>query len=1095
MEAYLAPTRLDDRDPVPGRSPYFHLTLLAKDAEGYRNLCRLSSIGYLEGFYYRPRIDREVLAAHSRGLAIGSACLHGEVAQHLLAGNERAADEAAGFYMELAGRDSFFVELMDHGLPEEKRILEPLAALCARTGAMPVATGDAHYLDRSQAPSHEVLLCVQTGKRLEDPNHMRFATDEFYLKSPDEMARLFSWLPECVGNSMRIAEACDFRMEKGDLLLPRFPIPEGGSMDSALAEVADSGLKERLGREPDAAETARLDFELGVIRDMGFPGYFLIVSELRRWALSQGIAMGPGRGSAAGSLVSFAAGITDVNPLQHGLSFERFLNPSRREMPDIDLDVCFLRRPEVIDHIVSMYGRRSVCQIVTFNRMKAKSSIRDVGRVMGIPLDEVDALTRLVSQASRQLGRAGEGDLSIGEVVEKAPEVKARAEADPRIAKLFEHCEFLEDLARNTSVHAAGVIIAPGELQDFVPLCKVKDDVQTITTQYEMKSLDSAGLLKLDVLGLRTVTVLQKAELLARRRDPGLDVRSLPLSDPETFAMLANGDTTGVFQLESSGMRDALRRIGVNSFRDITAAVAIFRPGSMDMIDPYARNKHGIENETGYSIRCISPELEDILSETYGIMIYQEQVMAIANRFAGMDMAEADILRKAMSKKNPEVMAKQRKRFIEGAVGRGVAKKVATEVFDLVEKFAGYGFNKSHAVCYAILAFRTGYLKAHFPAEFMAATLSSEIGNIERLAVLVEECRRMGVEVLQPSVNSGGRDFDVDEDGRIAYALPAIRNVGEGPAAAIVSERIENGPYTSLFDLCTRVDPGALNRRVLESLGGAGALDCLGGSRAQILSALDSALEYGARARQIREAGQMSLFCTEASYGSEPDEPVLQEAGEMTAIARLTLEKSLLGFYFSGHPLDDFSEEVAAFSDIDPGDELPAGRRQVRMAGVVLTRREIPSPRGNMAFVSLEGRTGSTEVLVFSDALLRCGSLLEPGSFVLLEGEITERRDERRLSVNIVYPMDRARKLLGAGVRIRIDASGLDEGRLGMAVDLLRSHPGSARVTLDIRHASGRRIRAESRSLRVDPDDVLLGGLREILGRESISLVAGRPLS
>jgi len=1080
MEAYMSPTRMDDRDLPPGKSPYHHLTLLARDETGYRNLCRLSSMGYLEGFYYKPRIDRELLAANCDGLAIGSACLHGEVAQHLLAGNESLAEEAVHFYTDLVGRDNFFLELMDHGLEDEKAILRPLADLAKRTGALAAATGDAHYLLRGDAEAHEVLLCVQTGRRLEDPSRLRFGSPEFYVKSPEEMQTLFSWIPESVPNTARIAERCEFRLEKGKPLLPVFPLPEGVGMEAFLRDRAFQGLAVRLHRGPSTVEIERLDRELSVIEEMGFPGYFLIVSELREWARSRGIAMGPGRGSAAGSLVSYAMGITDINPLEHGLSFDRFLNSSRREMPDIDLDFCFLRRPEVIGHITEMYGSRSVCQIVTFNRMRAKSSIREVGRAMGLPLDETDRLARLVGQAQ-------ESDPGIRKAVEQVPQLAAKAMEDPRIARLFDYCEFLENLARNTSVHAAGVIVAPGDLLDYVPLCRAKEEK---TTQYEMNSLDSVGLLKLDVLGLRTVTVLQEAEKLVRGRGIDIELSDLPLDDPVTLAMLAAGDTTGVFQLESSGMRDTLKRIGVSSFNDITAAVAIFRPGSMDMIEPYSRNKHQIGTAGPGAVRYAHPVLEEVLSETYGVMIYQEQVIAIANRFAGMAMADADILRKAMSKKRPEVMAEQRTRFVNGAVGRGVPQKAAAEVWDQIEKFAGYGFNKSHAVCYAMLAYRTAYLKAHHPVEFLAATMTSETGDIERLRTLVEECRKTGVEILPPSVNSSGRGFAVDDQGRVIYALSAIRNVGEGPSAEIVSERERNGPYSSLFDLCSRIQSGTLNRRVLESLGGAGALDCLGESRARLLAGLDSALEYASRARMLREAGQMSLFCEQASYDAQT-EPCLPDAPDLSSNARLNLEKALLGFYFSGHPLDDYGETVAAFADAEPGDDLPQAGRRLRMAGIVAVRREIPTARGNMAFVTLEGRSGSAELVVFNEALQKNASLLEPGSFVLCEGEVVDRRDERRLSVAAVYPIEQVRSILGAGVEVRIETAGIVQGRLESAIGLLRSRPGNGRVFLDIRHPSGWRVRAASRTILVEPDDDLVSGLKKILGDDSVRLVAG----
>lgn len=1087
MEAYLAPAGMAERSAVPGRPGYYHLTLLALDEEGYRNLCRLSSIGYIEGFHYKPRIDREVLSAHSRGLAIGSACLQGEVAQHLSRGDEAAAEEAVRFYTDLVGRERYFIELMDHGLPEERGILRSIVALAERTGALVAATNDAHYLERSHASSHDILLCVQTNKRMDDPGRMRFGTDEFYVKSPLEMSRLFDWLPASLENTAKIAEMCEFRLERGEALLPGFPLPEGRSMDSALASAARDGLRSRLGRDLSPAEEERLSLELSVISEMGFPGYFLIVSELRSWAGSRGIAMGPGRGSAAGSLVSYATGITDINPLEHGLSFERFLNPSRRELPDIDLDFCFNRRPEVIEHLVELYGRSNVCQIVTFNRMKAKLAARDVGRALGLPLDEVDRFTKLLDQAQQDHDN---GETSLRSIIEGSQRLSSMVAASPGFADMARHCEVLENIARNTSVHAAGVIIAPGDLSNFVPLCRQKEG---ITTQYEMKSLDRVGLLKLDVLGLRTVTVLQQAESLVRRKGVDAALDRLPLDDPETLAMLAEGDTTAVFQLESSGMRDALRRIGVSGFKDITAAVAMFRPGPMQMIELYAQNKRATEKGGGFRVKYLHPDLEEILSETYGVMIYQEQVMAIANRLAGMSMSEADTLRKAMSKKDPAVMTRQRERFMEGAQGRGVPREIASQVWEQIEKFAGYGFNKAHAVSYAMLAYRTAWLKAHHPAEFLVASMNSEIGNIEKLTVLVEECRRLGLEVHPPSVNRSGTLFEVGEDGSVIYALSAIRNVGEGPCGEIVRERLANGPYKSLFDFCARIDQSQVNRRVLESLAGAGALDCLAGSRSRICAAIESASEYGVRARLHRQAGQMSLFSgpVQPDGDAQEAEPELPDVPEMSCPARLNLEKSLLGFYLSGHPMDDFSEDVSALADVEPGADLPLDRRRIRMAGVVASRREIPTKNGNMAFVVIEGRSGSTEVIAFSEVLQAHRNLLEAGVFVMVEGEVTQRRDERRLSLTSVCPIEEARRRYNAGVTLRLVPGAIDQSGLEKALDLLRSRPGRGRLTIEILNDSGWRVRAVSRSIRIAPDDSLLAGLRDILGSDAVKLAAG----
>ncbi len=1079
MEAYLSPVPIAAREDGGRKPGYNHLTLLAMNDEGYRNLCRLSSIGYLEGYYYKPRIDREILSKYCGGLAIGSACLQGEVAQQILAGNEKAARDTVGFYHDIVGRDRYFIELMDHGLPEEKTVLPGLARLAASTGALPVATNDAHYLERGHSYAHEVLLCMQTGRKMDDPGRMRFGTPEFYVKSPLEMEMLFDWLPESVTNTAAIAGLCSFRFEKGEIQLPSFPIPEGCTMDSLLRENAFGGLSRRLGRELLDVERERLEYELGVISEMGFPGYFLIVSELRRWAGKQDIAMGPGRGSAAGSLVSYSTGITDVNPLEHGLNFSRFLNPARREMPDIDLDFCVERRQEVIEHIVSMYGRSNVSQIVTFNRMRAKSAIRDVVRALGLPLELGERLSKMASKVS-------DPNASLADILEAVPQISEASASDETVAKVIDLCKVFENLVKNTSVHAAGVIIAPGDLLDFVPLYRTK---QEITTQYEMKSLDREGLLKLDVLGLRTVTVLQKTVRMVEESGIPLRLDSIPLDDPSTLALLRSGETTGVFQLEGSGMREALKKIGVNRFEDVTAAVAIFRPGSMHMIDTYSQNKQGMESGNGFRISYLHPELEDILSETYGVMIYQEQVMAIANRFGGMTMSEADVFRKAMSKKNASVMARQRDRFVEGAVGRGIRKKTAVDIFDQIERFAGYGFNKSHAVSYALLAYQTAYLKAHHPAMFLAALMSSWIGNIEPLSIVAEDCRRLGIRLLPPSINESFESFRVDPSGAIVYALSALRNVGEGPAAEIVKARTEGGPFRDLFDFAARVDMGMVNRRVCDSLAGAGAFDCLEPSRARVMAGMEAALDYGARARQMREAGQMSLF-----GGSAPvilSEPRLPDAEELTSMARLNLEKSLLGFYLTGHPLDDYTEEIRAFTDFEPGDPLPARQGRARTAGVVVSLKEIPTRSGPIAFVSLEGRSGSCEVMAFSDILLKYRSLFEPGMFLLVEGEVTDRREERRLSVSSAFPIEKARRHLKAGIVLSLDASESQSGLLAEVVERLRDNPGDGAVRIELHHESGRVMNAESRSIRVEPSDSLLAELRAILGDDAVRLAPG----
>jgi len=1078
MEAYItAGSRTVKND--DGGEGIRHLTLLATDEEGYRNLCRLSSLGWIEGFYRKPRIDRDILDRYHRGLVIGSACLQGEIAFLLARGRKAEAAQTVGFYQELVGRERFFIELMDHGLPDEKRILRDLAELARKTGAAPVATNDAHYLGKQDAEVHEVLLCLQTKKTLSDPHRMRFETSEFYVKTPEEMARLFSWIPEAVTNTVAIAEQCSFTLSKGGFLLPDFPLPPGEeSLNSHLAGLAAEGLARRLGRPPDTGEAERLQYELNVISDMGFPGYFLIVSELTRWARSRGIPVGPGRGSAAGSLVSWAIDITDVNPLQYGLSFERFLNPARKQMPDIDMDVCYERRGEVISHIVEKYGQDRVCQIVSFNRMKNKLAVRDVARVMDMPYDTGDRLSKLVATAQDQ-------DAPLESIAKQVPELAQEIRNDPGVEKLFRYCDELSGVARHMGVHAAGVVITPGDLLDHVPLCLSRE--KGVTTQFEMKSAEKIGLMKLDVLGLRTVTVLHHAEAMIRRQLPDFRIGEVPLDDPMTLELLNRVETAGVFQLESPGMRDALRKIGVDRFDDVTAAVAIFRPGSMHMIDVYADNKRRASE--GKPVVDAIPELEEILGQTHGVIVYQEQVMDIANRFAGMSMAEADSLRRAISKKNAEEMASFGERFVSGAKARGVPGRKAREIFDHIRRFGEYGFNKSHSVCYAIIAYWTAYMKAHHPAEFMAATLSSELSSTERLASLMAEAGKMGLSILPPSVNGSLVAFDVDSRGRIVYALKAIKNVGENPAEEIVEARRQGGDFTGIHDLASRVETG-LNKKVLESLIIAGALDCLPGKRSALLASVDRVLAYAAAFRKHRDAGQMSLF-GEAEV-TEPAAPPLPEMEELPGEQLLRGEKELLGFYLTGHPLDDYSEEISSFATHTPG-SIKVNGSVVVVAAMVDSVKYLDTQRGRMAFASISGVSDSGEATFWAEALESCKTLLESGKPLLLYGKAQDGRGEPRFFVEKAVLLEEVRKASGVRVRVAISGEGIPETLYVKVVNLMRAHPGNGPVLVEMEcEGTGRRFASESRSIRVNPDRKLLAGLRELLGpRASVSLYHG----
>jgi len=1088
-EVYLAPGGRLNKSTVSGKQNNYHLTLIASNEEGYHNLMKLLSLAYLEGFYYRPRIDYELLERFSSGLIAGSACLQGEIAQCLLKGSKDDARRIIERYQSIFGHDRFFLELMDHGIDEERRILEDLAELAGKTGAMPVATNDAHYLRREDADAHEALLCLQTVKTLDDPSRMRFPTREFYVKTPSEMQKLFSWLPEAVTNTVRIADMCNFTVEEGGFLLPDAPMPPGFSdQGEYLADISILGLEHRLGREATEEEKDRLDHELGIISSMGFPGYFLIVSEIMRWARNRGIPVGPGRGSAAGSLVSYAVDITDVNPLDHDLSFERFLNPARAQMPDIDLDVCVERRGEIIDQMKELYGEDSVCQIITFSRMKNKAVIRDIARVLGMTYSEGDAFAKLVAEADDGSGK------SLGEMVEDHPGLKKLASETRQSDMLIEFSDSLEGLVRHAGVHAAGVVIAPGRLDSFVPLYWNRE--KGVTTQYEMKSAEKIGLLKLDVLGLRTVTVIHHAEKAIRDRIPEFSIDSVPFDDPETLAMISSGDTTAVFQLESSGMRDALRKIGVNSFNDVTAAVAIYRPGSMHMIDLYAENKERALR--GEKITYPHPVLEEVLRSTYGVTIYQEQVMRIANVLAGMNMAEADNLRRAMSKKIAGKMAVMKDVFLKGTSEKGISKKQAAGIWDLIMKFAEYGFNKSHAVCYAIIAYRTAYLKRHFPSEFMAAVLTSEIGDVSKLRSLVKEAMRLEVEVKPPSVNSSSARFAALSDTTIGYGLAAIKNVGFGPSEEIRRAREERGAFSTVFDLCTGVallpDSQGLNRRTLESLILAGATDCLTGSRAQKLSVMEQALGYASSLKQQHEAGQMSLFGGAAV--DEPAVPSLPDTEEIPLFQKLEMEREMLGFYFSGHPLDTYHEEILGFTTHSIEQLAGASCGKAVTAGTVLTQRTIDTRKGRMAFVTVADSRTSAELVFYSDILQKYGDLLQTGSPLLFEGEVSEGRGERgkRMTVERVIPLQDSRSRLRAGIIIEVDGFSCDTEQLERIAGIVRESQGSGRLSMKLwfPEDGGDAVRLVSRGITVDPSDGVLAALRSILPETArVSLCRG----
>src|SRR3984885_11969968 len=1012
----------------PGQRGNNHLVLLCENAEGYRNLIKLVSAGYLEGFYYKPRVDHALLARHSEGLIALSACLRGEVADALLSEKYDQAQKSAYRLRDIFGKQNFFLEVQDQGLEIETRINRDLVSLSRETGIPLVATNDCHYLTQADSHAQEVLMCIQTGKTMGDSTRVKFATDQFYFKTAEEMAQVFREIPDAVSRTVAIADRCNVKIQRVSNPFPEFKVPEGHTTDSYFEKVAREGFAqravqlERLAREGKLRHSisdyeSRLASEIQMIQKMRFAGYFLIVWDFIRHARAQGIPVGPGRGSAAGSLVSYALQITDVDPLQYDLLFERFLNPERVSMPDIDIDFCMRRRGEVIEYVTGKYGRSNVAQIITFGTMAAKAAIKDVGRAMDLPYGEVDRIAKLVPA---QL------NITLDEALKQAPQLKALIDGDTRYTDLMEVAKRLEGLARHASTHAAGVVISPEPLTNIVPLYKSNRD--EITTQYDMKGLEHIGLLKMDFLGLTTLTVLDDTEhMIQQNRGVRVDLSTLALDDADTYKLFSRGETTAIFQFESHGMRDILRRYQPTRLEDLTALNALYRPGPIQggMIDDFINRKHGKKKVT-YDL----PELKEILEETYGVILYQEQVMQIANRLPGFSLGEADILRRAMGKKNHAEMAAQREKFLAGCATRKVPGKKAEKIFDLMAEFPGYGFNKSHSCAYALLAYQTAYLKTHFPVEFMAALLTSETGNADKAVKYINEARGMGISILPPDVNSSDLDFTpVGES--IRFGLRAIKNVGENTVKGILDARAELGRFTSIYQFCDHIDPRLLNKRVLESLIKSGAMDSLGARRSQMFAAIDRAMEKAARRQREKMSGQHGLFGG-ASAAPEPADEPLPDLEEWPEHETLSAEFATVGFYISGHPLSKYASKLAELGAIDLA--TVEGRRngeEITVAGIVVAMRSMRSRKGDRwGILTLQDMTGVLEVLAFPESFARLEPLFKSNAPLVLKGRVNVEEAGTRLAV-----MD-ARKLEDMGprapgvMRVRVNIGSLDAALL-----------------------------------------------------------------
>ncbi|MBA3522605.1 MAG: DNA polymerase III subunit alpha [Gemmatimonadales bacterium] len=1101
FEAYMAfgPRQARER-PTWAPAAYSHLVLLARNQAGYRNLVRLTSIGYTEGFYRRPRIDREVLQAHSEGIVCLAACLSGEVALYLRQGKYDQARQSAEWFARTFGPDGFWLEIQQHGIAEERLVTEGMLKLGQELGLGVVATNDAHYLRREDAEAHDVLLAIGTGSDLDDPKRFRFLGQESYVKSEREMRALFPDHEEALANTQAVADRCEFDFEKR-YYLPSFPRPAAYASDEALLDhLAREGAERRYGTPLPAAVEDRLAFELRVINTAGYAGYFLIVQDFIAAARERGIPVGPGRGSAAGSIVAYAVGITNVCPLKYDLLFERFLNPERVSMPDIDVDFCFERRGEVIEYVRERYGRASVGQIVTFGTLKARAAVKDVARVLRIPPGEADRITKLIPSGPAY-------SLTVRAAAEKIDEIKELVRGNPVYQRLVDLSARIEGISRHMSVHAAGVVIAPGPLSEYVPVCTASttrgrndangaEGEEAIITQYEMGALEKVGMLKMDMLGLKTLTVIHDAvNMIAELHGVRPDMDALDFDDPKVYALLREGRTAGVFQFESPLATDTLRAMRCDRFDDLVASNALLRPGPLDagMHTVFIRRKLGLEK-----VSYPHPSLKDVLEPTYGVITYQEQVMRIANVLAGFSLAEADVLRKAVGKKDAELIRKELGKFCERATTLGHPRKLVDDLAAQIETFGRYGFNKSHSVAYSILSFQTAWLKAYYPAEFMAALLSSEIGNTDKVVQYINEARELGLEILPPDVNESGFKFTVVGERRIRFGLGAVRNVGGGAIESIIEGR-RSAPYTTVPDLVERLDLRLCNKRVLESLVAAGACDSLGGHRKQLVEALEPALAEAQLLQQEWEAGQASLF-------GDGDEPGRETAGQRGRAAlpdlpawseaeRLAKEKDVLGFFISGHPLERFRDEVELFGTRTIATLGEWSEHQVSVAAVVTAvKRQISKKSGKeYARLVLEDFHGTAEAIVFPDAWAKLNQMILPDAALLLTGGYSDRdrgEDHAPFIVETARPLD---QLKGSGavalsLRWRSPSAPPLEA-LKAAAALCTAHPGPTPLYIEWSDGNGEAIRLRSRRVRVAAEDDLVRALRDLLGTESVHYV------
>ncbi|MCS4040341.1 DNA polymerase III subunit alpha [Salinibacter ruber] len=1097
-EFYLTPSGIQDQsDPTR-----YHQVLLAKNQTGYENLMQLSSTSFLEGFYYKPRIDLDLLRKHHEGLVATTCCLQGQVPQMILNQGEEAAQEKFEEYLDIFG-DDYYIEIQDHDIDDQHTVNEVLLQWARAYDVEVLATNDVHYVDQQDHEAQDILLCLQTGDDYNDPDRMRFSNDQFYLKDSTGMMEALTGIPEefqreALVNTNKVADKCSFDLPMGDLLMPHYPIPDGfEDMDGYLRHLTFERAKERYGDPLPQTVVDRLNHELGIIADEGYSGYFLIVQDFTDAARELDVRVGPGRGSAAGSCVSYCLGITNVDPLEYDLLFERFLNPERVSMPDIDIDFDDRGREKVIDYVVEKYGQENVCQIVTFGTMGAKTAVRDVSRVLDIPLDRADEIAKMIPD--------GPG-VDLEQAFDENPDFRALKDANnPEVSKMMQYAEVLEGSVRHTGVHAAGVIIAPGEISDYVPVSVAKSKgEEVVTTQYDGDWVEEFGLLKMDFLGLKTLTLIEDAvELVEDTRDVDLNIDDIPLDDEATFELFQRGDTVSIFQFESTGMREHLRKLKPTEIGDLIAMNALYRPGPMENIPTYVARKHGREE-----VEYPHPLLEDILEPTYGIAVFQEQVMQMARELAGFSLGEADILRRAMGKKKEKLMRKQREKFIKGCQAENdIPEDEADELFDIINEFAGYGFNKSHSAAYSLVAYRTAYLKAHYPPEFMAAAMTNEMDNTDKLSKVLEEARSMGLEVLPPSINRSQSRFTVEQgpDGayRVRFGLAAIKNAGEKAINALIDAREEHGPFDSIFDLTKNVDLGTVNKRTLEALAQAGALDDLEGHRAQLMEIMDKAVRYGQKVQHDRMAGQNSLFGN-GDAGTEAMQPGLPDVETWAKSQRLKEEHEVLGFYVSGHPLDEYRAEADAFATAHFGEpdqleqviEQAAGgdgrnRGPVRTFCGIITEVDRNTTKSGkpIAFATIEDFTGQGEMVIFSSILDRVQPYLEVDNVVLAKGNVEVRGGTVKVLAKDLTPMWKVREQMVSEVILTVDLDQVMPDELQTFRQLCERTEGNCTLYFDVDAPELRgQERLRSRAYVVEPTAEFMRGAQRIFGPDNIAL-------